>query len=297
MPDVVVCGPSSWNQVVHLERLPRPEPHMAFATAHLETVGGTSAGKALHLTDLGRSTLLHTVLGSDDVARRIEEVLTTAGVRLLAEVVGGPSERHLNLMDPHGGRVSLYLDLPAAPGRPAGAELVRHLATARTVVLDLSERSLEVMDAARGCGVPVWTDVHDYDGHSDFHRPFLAAADVVFMNADRLPQPLDFMRATVDAGATLVVCTLGAQGAMAIEAAHEASHEARHREHRVAAVPVDEVVDTNGAGDAFMAGFLDAWLREPSVPGALEAAARQAARALTTRHLSPLLDGLVPERG
>ena len=284
MVDVVVCGPASWNQIVEVERLPRPEPHMAFASGHHETVGGTSAGKALHLSDLGRPALLHTVLGTDPAAARIEQALTAAGVSLDAEVVEGPSERHLNLMDPHGGRVSLYLDLPAASGHGPGPRLTEHLAAARAVVLDLAERSLEVMPAVRGTGVPVWTDIHDYDGQAEFHRPFVAAASHVFMNADGLAQPLDFMHATVDAGAETVVCTLGAEGAVAVTADHAVL--------RVAATPVPEVVDTNGAGDAFMAGFLHATLDGADVAAALAAGARQAATALGSRHLSPSLDGL-----
>ena len=282
MVEVVVCGPASWNQIVQVPQLPRPEPHMMFASRHYETVGGTSAGKALHLTDLGRPTLLHTVLGTDPVAARIEQALTVAGVPLLPEVVDGPSERHLNLMDPEGGRISLYLDVPAAPGTPAGPELLAALGSARAAVLDLAGRPLEVMDAVRATGVPVWTDIHDYDGIADFHRPFIEAASYVFMNADGLGQPLDFMHATVDGGASAVVCTLGAEGAVAVATDHTV--------HRVNATPVPEVVDTNGAGDAFMAGFLDATLDGADLDAALGAAARQAARALGTRHLSPLLD-------
>jgi sugar/nucleoside kinase (ribokinase family) len=128
----------------------------------------------------------------------------------------------------------------------------------------------------------VWTDIHDYDGSAEFHRPFIEAASYVFMNADGLGQPLDFMHATVDAGARVVVCTLGAEGAIAVTA--------NHALHRVPAVPVPEVVDTNGAGDAFMAGFLHATLDGAAVDAALAAGARQAARALGTVHLSPLLD-------
>ena len=62
--------------------------------------------------------------------------------------------------------------------------------------------------------------------------------------------------------------------------------------HAVAAVPV-EVLDTNGAGDAFMAGVLDATLAGSPLPDALRAGARHAASVLMTRHLHPGLDGLL----
>lgn len=283
MPDVIVCGPASWNHVVDLDELPRPEPHMQFARGDHHTLGGTSAGKALHLTDLGRASVLHTVVGNDEVADTILAALAAAGVAVAAEVTDGPSERHLNLMGPAGERVSLYLDVPATPLDPVPPGLLEALGSARAAVLDLSARSRDLLAVVAGSGVPLWTDVHDYDGRSDFHRPFLDAASYVFMNADRVPAPLDFLRATVDDGAEVAVCTLGAEGALAVDATGAV--------HRVPAAPVDDVVDTNGAGDGFMAGFLHATLDGAGVTHALAAGADQAARALGTAHLSPLLDG------
>ena len=283
MPEVVVCGPASWNHVVRVDELPPPVPHMQRARGDLHTLGGTSAGKALHLRDLGRPARLHTVVGTDSVAGTILAALGAVGADTAAEVADGPSERHLNLMDARGGRVSLYLDLPGLPTGPAPDLLCADLAGARAVVMDLGERSRDLLATVRETGVPVWTDVHDYDGSAAFHAPFLEAASYVFMNGDGLDDPLEFMRATVAGGAQVVVCTLGADGAMAVDRDQAV--------HRVPAVEVAEVVDTNGAGDGFLCGFLHATLDGAGVPDALHAGARQAARALSSRHLSPLLDG------
>src|ERR687898_442039 len=99
MSDVVVHGPASWNLVVDLDALPAPTPHMQFATAHREVLGGTSAGKAAHLRDLGVVVELHTVLGTDANADAIETALSGVGVVTVPTYVNGPSERHVNLMD------------------------------------------------------------------------------------------------------------------------------------------------------------------------------------------------------
>lgn len=284
MPDVVVCGPASWNELVTLDALPEPRPHTVFARSAHETLGGTSAGKALHLAQRGRSVRLHTVVGDDDVAPRILGALQASGVDVAARRVAGPSERHLNLMTERGERVSIYLATPAEPGEPPlGLGGLAGLADARAVVLDLAPwtRELALADGA-GAGLPIWTDLHDYDGSAPFHEPYLAAARRVFLSNDAMPEPLPFMHATVDRGAELVVCTLGADGALAVDA--------DHHELRVAAPHVERVVDTNGAGDAFFAGFLDATLDGATVEQALRTAADQSGRALGSRHLSPLLD-------
>ena len=290
MSDVIVHGPSSWNMVVDVEELPPPTPHMLFARGHREVLGGTSAGKAAHLRDLGMDVELHTVLGTDAAAVAIENALRHAGISTVPVHVEGPSERHLNLMDRAGGRVSIYLDVPAGPA-PEVADAARHrlleaASQARAVVLDLSQPSRDVIAEVAALDVPLWTDLHDYDGTSSFHAPFLAAAAHVFMNADRLDSPLEFLHSCTDRGARIAVCTLGADGAIAVDS--------RGQEHRVAAERVTRVVDTNGAGDGFMAGYLAAHLGGADVTSALRAGSHQAARSLGTLHLNPILEPITP---
>ncbi len=285
MGDVVVNGPVSWNHVVNLDELPEPSSHMQFATGHHEVLGGTSAGKAAHLRELGIDVELHTVLGTDPAADRIDAALRRADIGYVAIRVAGPSERHLNLMDPSGRRVSIYLDVPAVSRVDQGgaaARLVRAASGARALILDLSQPSRDVISTVASLDVPIWTDLHDYDGRSSFHQPFLQAARFVFMNADRMPAPADFLRHAVEGGARIAVCTLGAHGAVAVDTDLTV--------HAVPAVPVAHVVDVNGAGDGFMAGFVAAHLRGADVRAALRAGAAQAARALTTIQLSPRLD-------
>ncbi|MEV1128549.1 carbohydrate kinase family protein [Agromyces sp. NPDC049794] len=281
---VFIAGPASWNRIVELDRLPEPVPHMQFALGEWETMGGTSAGKALGLTALGRHVTLHALLGGDVEGTRVRNLLTAAGVELLAGD-GGTTERHLNLMTRDGARVSLFLATPDVPASGPAPSAVAAMTDASAIVLDLAPLSLGLIPLARATGRPIWTDIHDYDGESEFHRPFIEAADVIFMNADRIgDDPLPFMERCIEGGASLVVCTLGAEGAVALDD--------RMTRHAVAAAPV-EVIDTNGAGDAFMAGVLDATLAGSPLPEALRAGARNAACVLTTRHLHPSLDPLL----
>lgn len=281
---VFIAGPASWNHLVELDRLPEPVPHMQFALGDWETIGGTSAGKALGLAALGRPVTLHALLGGDVDGERVRDALTVAGVDLLAGD-GVTTERHLNLMTRDGGRVSLYLATPEPRDDAPSPAAIAAMSDAAAIVLDLAPLSLGLIPAARAAGRPVWTDIHDYDGEAEFHRPFIEAADVIFMNADRIgDDPLPFMERCISDGASLVVCTLGVDGAVAVDA--------RMQQHRVAAEPV-EVLDTNGAGDAFMAGVLDATLAGAELPDALRAGARHAASVLSTRHLHPSLDAVL----
>ncbi|MEV5070166.1 carbohydrate kinase family protein [Microbacterium sp. LMI12-1-1.1] len=280
---VAVCGPASWNHVILLDRLPDPVPHMQFARGDLQTVGGTSAGKALHLADLGVDVTLHAFLGADEEGGRVSEALETAGVRV--EAYGSEhTERHANLMTPAGERVSLYLATPSAASVDALERIGAAVAAADVAVVDLSAAGVAIVERrlAGAAGAPIWTDLHDYDGSAEFHEPFLRAADVVFMNDDATDDPWALMRSCLDWGPRLAVCTRGARGAVALAASGERA--------TVAAQPVT-VVDTNGAGDAFFAGFLAASLAGADLDGCLDSGARQAVVALSSEHLHPAVVG------
>ncbi|ONI86845.1 carbohydrate kinase family protein [Saccharothrix sp. ALI-22-I] len=280
-PKVFVAGPVSWNRLVLLDRLPEPRPHTVFAAGHRTAVGGTSAGKALNLASLGADVTLRTVVGDDDAGRAVLDVLERAGVEVIAEVADTATEQHLNLMDPNGGRLSIYLELPRLPRPRHDDRSSAALAAADAAVIDLADHARPLLAAAREAGVPVWCDLHDYDGVADFHRDFLAAADHVFLNDDAFRDEhseRDALLVFLKSLDKRVIATLGADGAMGV---------VDGAVHRVPAVPVEEIVDTNGAGDAFFSGFLIAHLAGADVPAAMAAGAEQAARCLASPGLAP----------
>jgi fructoselysine 6-kinase len=81
----------------------------------------------------------------------------------------------------------------------------------------------------------------------------------------------DIARRAVAGGARLCVVTCGADGSLA--------HDGR--DWWQAAATAVEVVDTTGAGDSYIAGFLQARLAGADVAQAMHAAAASAARTCT----------------
>jgi len=269
---VLVVGPASWNTTVRLAALPVPQPHTTFAQGWADGLGGTSAGKALTLAALGIDVALRTVLGDDDAGARVRDALAHPRITLdeLPARDGG-TERHVNLVDPAGGRVSVYLTLPE-PREPVAPARLDGIAA---VVADLAGHTRSVLAAARAAGVPVWCDVHDDDGTGDaYPRQFTAAADVVVASDVRLDDPAAYLRARVGEGARLAVVTRGAAGALALDAGG--------RWYDVGAAPVAVAVQAEGAGDAFTAGLLRAMLDGDEVARALAVAAAAGGAAVTS---------------
>lgn len=258
---------------------------MQFARAEWQTLGGTSAGKALHLAALGLDVSAHALIGDDEAGERVRGALSHAGVTVTAYAASA-TERHVNLMTSEGERVSLYVASPA-PARPADVAVIGEaLRASEIAIIDLSPLGADLLAGGFSGGFAgrIWTDLHDYDGMASFHEPFLRSADAVFMNDDAVDDPWALLQSCIDRGPRLAVCTLGARGAIALDAAG--------RRAEVAAVETD-VIDTNGAGDAFFAGFLAAHLDDADLSECLAAGAGQAVVALGSIHLHPDVVGTV----
>ncbi|GEK19553.1 carbohydrate kinase family protein [Cellulomonas xylanilytica] len=270
MPRVLVNGPSSWNTLIRIAALPEPRSSALFASSHHDGLGGTSAGKAVTLAALGVDVTLRTAIGDDREGRLVRAALDHPRVTTVVLDVAA-TERHVNLMTDDGSRVSIYLELPdpAATSVPSFDDV-------DAAVLDLADHSRPLLAAARAAGVPVWCDVHDDDGVGDYPRAFAAAADVLLVSAERLADPRAYLSDAVARGCRLAVCTDGGDGALALDADGWIE---------VPAAPVDDVVDTNGAGDAFLAGLLSGTLDGLPVEGALARASAAGALAVTTPDL------------
>lgn len=98
-----------------------------FATATHEAIGSSGAGKALNLALCGVDTTVWCRLGADEMGERVRAGLAAAGIELLTEPDPAGTMHHVNLMDPLGGRVSVFVnrgDLESAIGGSSRADLL-----------------------------------------------------------------------------------------------------------------------------------------------------------------------------
>jgi acarbose 7IV-phosphotransferase len=240
-----VIGGVAWNTLVEVPRLPT-DLRTLHATSTREGVGGTGSGKALHLARLGVRTRLHALLGEDPAGDRVRDAFSAAKVELTAWPDPAGTERHLNLMDPRGDRVSIFLD-HATPDPDIPAETLFGFAKdADLVFVSLTHYARRVLPVLTRAGREVWVDLHDWDGgESDFHAPFLVHGTHVFVSDVRLDDPLGLATELVR-GRELVVVTHGHRGATAFFPDREPLF--------VPAYDAGPAVDSNGAGDAFCVG-------------------------------------------
>ncbi|AZT84834.1 carbohydrate kinase family protein [Marinobacter sp. NP-4(2019)] len=278
MKPVFVVGGASLDTIVHVDAFPGAYAQTVWPNRSYRAVGSTGVGKALNLRALEVPVVLHAVVGNDQEGRMIRQTLEQAGVEALISETPEPTEQHVNLMTPAGERLSIFVQPPAREVTLEWSSIRRTLRGCGIAVINILDYTRPILEEAVSLGVPIWTDLHDYDGSNDHHQAFIDAADVVFLASDNLPNYRQVMERLLQQGKRLVVCTHGAAGATLANAEGEWLEQP--------AYPVDRIEDSNGAGDAFFSGFLYGYLRGLPERDCLQLAAASGALCVTSSGLA-----------
>ena len=272
-PRVVVVGDAGLDVVVRADALPAPGGD----TRARITVGpgGAGANTAAWLAACGADPTLVARVGADHAAHRLRAELAAAGVRCAFAVDDAPTCQVVVLVDGAGQRTMLAdrgaAALLAPDDIPAALAGAVHLHLSGYVLLDPSSRAAgrAALTAARAAGLSTSVDPQAaalLADPADFLAD-IAGVDLLLPSAAELAALGDAARDAVGA----IAVTRGAGGASWID---------RTTRVDVPAEPV-AVTDSTGAGDAFDAGLLAAWLAGASPYDALRAGVRAATRAVT----------------
>ncbi|TDQ46116.1 carbohydrate kinase family protein [Actinorugispora endophytica] len=251
--DVVVVGGSGVDTVVRVGSLPVPLADSVPVGPIEEWPGHTGGNVALGTRALGLRTALLDFIGDDWTGSRVRERMAEGDVEFAPVTSPAGTRRAVNLVDAAGRRMSFYDARDPAGLRMPRDHYLPWLGSARHVHLSIMDFARFLYDDIEDLGVPVSTDLHDWDGRADHHREFALRSDLVFLSAAGVGGDVHaLMREILEKGrAETVVATAGAEGSSLLTREDGGSPV-----HVPAAVPPAPVVDSNGAGDAFVSGFL-----------------------------------------
>ena len=173
--NIFVAGGVSIDLVVHLDELPPPRPQTIFGARFTETLGSTGAGKAINLSRLGFDVALHATIGDDAQGQRAREILAGQGVDFFYDIDPAGTQRHVNLMGPGGQRISIYLRDGSFEPDIAMGPIDKAIARADLVALNIRNYCRYLIPGIKASNKPIWVDIHDYDGHAEYHRDFIEA--------------------------------------------------------------------------------------------------------------------------
>ena len=252
---VLVAGGVGIDTIVRVPSLPLAMADSIHVPAVMDYVAHTGNGVALGLQALGHRPVLMDFVGNDPQADLIHARYRERGLAFDYLVHDSGTRRSVNLVAPDGRRLSLY------DGRhPDDLRMPRHfyllrMREAEHVHLSIVPWARHLFDDAESLGLPVSTDLHDWDGANPYYFDFAHRADIVFLSSAVLGEGVfDAMRGILHNGrARLVIATAGADGAYALQRGDTAIRHTPATDLGLA------VVDSNGAGDAFSSAFLHAW--------------------------------------
>jgi sugar/nucleoside kinase (ribokinase family) len=257
--DVLVLGGAGVDTVVYVPQLPLPFADSYPVPAIQARAGQTGDGVALGVHALGLRTHHVDMLGDDPEGALVRDLHARHGVPFTTVPTAAGTKRAVNLVSPDGRRLSLYDASRGADGDRLPADEVSALARAsRHVHVSITHPCREALPLLGDASVS--TDLHDWDGQNPYHAPFAHRADIVFLSCAALTDVAATMLRILAGGrAHTVVATAGSAGAHLLVRGHPAPGAEVVRHVPVAPLP-GPAVDSNGAGDAFVSGYLFGFL-------------------------------------
>lgn len=290
-PEVVTIG-----EVMALLLAPAGVP-LGAAASYEQGHAGAESNVAVGLSRLGHRVAFVSRLGDDRLGARVLRDLRGEGVDVSHVALDTTRPTGLLLRDTHARGVSVdYHRAGSAATLLAPADVpvdllrqarVLHLTGITAAISDSAhEAVLHAARTAREHGVTVTADPNvrlrlaDADRWRHLTEELADLADVLLVGADDaaaigIDDPAGWAHAR---GVHTVVVKDGARGATESTAADGAT-----RTRQQPALPVPVVVDPVGAGDAFAAGWISAWLRGAEPDRRLREAAAVAACVVATR--------------
>lgn len=250
--DVLVLGGVGVDTIVRVPELKIPPGDAVVVPPVHDYVAHSGNGVALGFHALGLRTKFADLLGDDALGDLVRARYAKVGLDFAALPAENGTPRSVNLVDAEGRRFSFF------DGRhPAGARIPREFylpLLERSRHLHVAGRAFAAFEDARKLGLTTSTDIHAWDGESD--PGYAYEAQYVFMSSALAPDGIDaIMRDILAKGrAELVVATEGEHGSRVLTKADPDTV----RRYPIAR-PEREVVDSNGAGDAFSTAFMSRW--------------------------------------
>ncbi|MFE6974084.1 carbohydrate kinase family protein [Streptomyces sp. NPDC057682] len=249
----MVVGGSGVDTIVRVDALPVPLADSVMVGPIEEWPGHTGGNVALGARALGLGTALLDCIGDDWTGAQVRERLAGGGVEFHPLISAAGTRRAVNLVDATGRRMSFYDARDPEDLRMPREFYLPRLRRARHVHLSIMHFTRFLYDDIEALGIPVSTDLHDWDGRAEHQREFALRSDLVFFSAAATGTRTPTVMREILAGgrASTVVATAGAEGSYVLT-----RDGGPDPVHVSATAPPAPVVDSNGAGDAFVTGFL-----------------------------------------
>lgn len=247
----------------------------------LSLIGGNAINVAVQLSRLGLKTAYFGAVGADGDGQRMLGSLKENGLCIdHIQVLPGRTAYTDIEVDETGERTLAFEDFGACKGYRPNASDLQALMGARHVHIGWLDDGGSLRRTLQAAGISVSQDI---SVNADPQHLGIDGVDIAFASAgEDLDQAEHMLGSLLTKGARLAVVTCGARGSMASDG----------RQIRRAGIRPVEVVDTTGAGDSFIAGFIASYCDGQDLQTCLERGRDIAAE--TCRHVGGFPQPICP---
>lgn len=253
MTKILVCGHTNMETTVAVERFPIEYIPMRYPFFGIQTaVAGVGYNIARALTTLGSRINFLTLVGKDLPGQQIRQQAEALGLSSDYIIAAMPQTAQSVILYDKQGKRQGNTDLKDVQERPYPRDLFQQaMAESDLAILANINWTRPFLAQAKAADIPIACDVHTIATlDDDYNRDYMAAATILFMSAERLPQPPEQWAKAVQNrfGTEIVVIGLGEKGALLAVKADSFCEQ-------LPAVKTRPVVNTIGAGDALFSAF------------------------------------------
>lgn len=263
--------------MIDMDEFPDSKPQTLYAKKFHETIGSTGAGKSVALKKLGLDIKFHGIIGEDKYGELIKEHFRNENIPFFYDIDPNGTERHVNLMKSETGeRISIFLHSPPEDISLNEQKIEELIKESDIVLLNIAPYCKRHIPLIKKYRKEIWCDLHSYDGENDYYDEFIDFADIIIFSSERYPEYMQFMKRSRDMNKKMVICTHGVKGSTVLLPNKEII-ELSSLNYKV--------VDSNGAGDNFLAGLLYGYVNGLTIEKSLKIATIVAGLCLTSKEL------------
>lgn len=276
--EIVAIGRINIDVNMRVKTLPKVNDHMISEEGRID-IGGSAANFATQSSKLGMKISLVSCLGDDEYGQLAVKEITKAGVDTNSLLVlekqstgiffyaHNPADEKIVVVEPGANR---FLEKHLFEEDTLVDSQLVHVAGSFPMMID------RVADVTTTNGMILSLDPGRAGGNLDYGK-ILRRTDLLFVNQEELKEYFKVnptersLRTFAKTFPGIVVLKMGRKGAIATDGFEYCASE----------VFEVDAVDTLGAGDAFAAGFVTAWMRAERIEQALNFANAVAALTIT----------------
>ncbi len=221
-------------------------------------VSGVGYNIVKAMKTLGNDIKLISYIANDNEAKLILNELENEGINtkyIFSELKGTPTS--VILYDTNGKR-QIYCDLKDIQDKSLSfSKIEKIIEEDELVILCNINFNRSLLEPIKKSGKLIATDLHVLsDIHDEYNKDFMKYADILFLSDEKLPcSPQEFIKELKkEYSPKIIVIGLGKKGAMLYDSKE-------NKIFKLDAIPVENVVNTVGAGDALFSSFLNYYVK------------------------------------